>query len=315
MRSLLLILCIIVIGGTYTHAQETKQSLYLNPNWSPDGSKIVFEVITDGKSAVYTVQADGSGLRNLTGAEAGNGQPKWSPDGRQIVFISDRDDHSQLYLMNADGSQQRRLTNVSDLDYLPEFSPQGDYVVFQSRPEQKSLAHDIYIIRTDGTARLRLTDQMADYTAPKWSPNGKYIFFGKSDFIPKTVQEEMAKMSRDERMKIIAKRNNSEEIFVMNRDSSNVKNLTNNNVRDYDIRLSKNGKTIYFTSERDGSPGIYAMNDNGLKVRKIADGSIVSVANISRDGKYFIYPKNVKGKSGLYIYKIKDGQQRLLIGE
>jgi Tol biopolymer transport system component len=166
MRILLLILCIFVIGGAHTHAQETKPISYYNPNWSPDGSKIVFEAISDGKSAVYTVQADGSELRKLTEGKASDGQPKWSPDGRQIVFISDRDDHSQLYLMNADGSQQHRLTNVPDLDYLPDFSPRGDYIVFQSRPERKSLAHDIYVIRTDGSARIRLTDQTADYTAP-----------------------------------------------------------------------------------------------------------------------------------------------------
>jgi len=106
----------------------------------------------------------------------------------------------------------------------------------------------------------------------------------------------------------------STEIFVMDKAGTNLKNLTNKNVEESTPQWSKNGKTIYFVSKRDGSPNIYAMKADGTKVRKIADGRIVTNPFISPDEKYFAYTKDVEGKWGLYMYEIKNGKERLLIG-
>ena len=57
------------------------------------------------------------------------------------------------------------------------------------------------------------------------------------------------------------------------------------------------------------------MKADGTKVRKVADGKIVTNPFISPDEKYFAYTKEVEGKWGLYIYEIKSGKERLLIGE
>ena len=78
--------------------------------------------------------------------------------------------------------------------------------------------------------------------------------------------------------------------------------------------LERNGKTIYFMSDRDGSAGVYAMNSDGTGQRKIADGSIVTNPFVSPDGKQIAYTKEVNGKWGLYIYEIAGGKERLLIG-
>lgn len=314
-----LFLIFVFIFGVAGHAlAQEKTVYYFNPHWSADGKRIVFESTKDGKFAVYTISADGSNLKKLTGDESNNEQPRWSPDGKQIVFISDRTGDLRLYTMNADGSRQRRIGNTDDTDYLPEFSPKGDLLVFQSRPERASLSHDIYTIRVDGTGRTRLTDQTADYLGPRWSPNGKKILFTKTEFISKNMRDEMSKMTRDERQKLIARRNASGEIFVMDADGSNIKNLTNNDVSDGGAEWSRDGKTIYFTSERDGSrdgsPNIYAMNADGSKARKIASGDVVKDINISPDGKYFAYTKEGDKKWGLYIYEIKSGKERLLTG-
>jgi TolB protein len=107
---------------------------------------------------------------------------------------------------------------------------------------------------------------------------------------------------------------NSQEIFVMDRDGSGVKQLTANQVRDCCARWSADGKLIYFVSDREGLPHIYAMKKDGSAVRKVADGSIVREPIISRDGKYFAYTKEVNKSWGLYLYEIKSGTERLLIG-
>lgn len=288
-------------------AQEKKAPVYyFNPDWSPDGSEIVFESTRDGKYAIYLVRADGSGLRKLTSGEADDEQPRWSPDGKQIVFISQRDKHLQLYIMDADGSRQRRLTNVADIDYQPMFSPRGDWVVFISRPEAASMIHAIHAVRPDGTGRMLLSDQSANDTEPRWSPDGKKILFARSTIIKKYYRE----MSKED----LAKMRASTEVFVMNRDGSHVKNLTGNTARDCCAYWSRDGKTIYFLSERDASPQIYAMKADGSKARKIADGHVVTAPNISPDGKKFAYTKEVNGKWGLYLYDLASAREHLLIG-
>lgn len=293
--------------ANFTWAQQKPAPVYyFNPQWSSDGKKIVFESTKDGKSAIYTINADGSNLRKLTDGTTTDGQPSWSRNGKLIVFYSQRDGRLQLYVMNADGSGQRKLTDGADLDYLPDFSPKGDLVVFQSRKEQPGIAHDIYTIRVDGTNRTRLTDEKNGYTSPKWSPDGKRIVFELAVVTKKYYRE----LSREE----MGKMKNSTEIFVMDKDGTNMKNLTNNNVQDSTPQWSKNGKTIYFMSDRDGSQNVYAMDADGTRVRKVADGKMVTNPFVSPDEKHFAYTKEVDGKWGLFIYEIKTAKERLLTG-
>jgi len=292
--------------------EKPKPVYYLNPDWSPDGSKILFESTKDGKFALYTIKLDGSGLQKLTGGDANNEQARWSADGKQIVFISDRDGRDQLYLMPADGSQQRRLTNTPSGDFLPDLSLKGDWVVFTSSPQEKTRTTEIYLIRTDGTGRTRLTYYGdSEIGNPRWSPDGKKILFSKSMILP----DSFPRLSSEKKALLRAQVKNSGEIFIMDKDGSNVRNLTNNDIPDEDAQWSKDSKTIYFISEREGAPNVYVMNVNGSNVRKVADGSIVTSPTISPDGKYFAYVKGVEGKYGVYLFELKTGKEQLLIGE
>lgn len=287
---------------------QEKKVYYHNPDWSPDGREIAFESTRDGNHAIYVVRADGAGLRRLTSGEADDEQPRWSPDGKSIVFISQRDKHLQLYVMNSDGSGQRRLTNVEDIDYQPAFSPRGDWVAFISRRERASVVHAIHAVRADGTGRRLLSDASANAndTEPRWSPDGKKILFTRTPVVKKYYRE----MSQEDH----AKMRGSAEVFVMNSDGSGVKNLTNSPARDCCAHWSRDGKTIYFLSERDGSPQIYAMRADGSKARRVAGGGVVTDPNVSPDGKKFVYTKEVGGKWGVYLYDLGSGKEKLLAG-
>ena len=216
-----------------------------------------------------------------------------------------------------DGSEKRNLTNGTDLDAQPDFSPKGDFIVFQSRPRGDGTTNDIYIIRTDGTGRKKLTDGKANYVIPRWSPDGKKIVFATIDdirkFIPNYSAEVFMKMSGEERMKVGIKQRNSSELHIMNAEGSNVKRLTENEVRDNQAEWSKDSKTIYFMSDREGAENLYAMKSDGTDIRKIASGKVIRGSSISKDGKYFVFEKEVNGKSGIYIYDLKTKTEKLVI--
>lgn len=107
--------------------------------WSPDGTRIVFESReTDARGRdVLVARADGGGVARLTGAAGDDRDPAWSPDGARtplaatpgydgmvawapdgtrLAFISDRDGVGALYVVDAGGARPRRITAESSLN-------------------------------------------------------------------------------------------------------------------------------------------------------------------------------------------------------
>ena len=105
---------------------------------------------------VYVVNADGSGVRNLTRKPRGAAYaaPAWSPDGRKIVFAGARDGNSEIYLMNADGSGQRNLTLDPAYDGDPGWSPDGQKITFVSNRDG---LYEVYVMNADGSGQRTLT--------------------------------------------------------------------------------------------------------------------------------------------------------------
>lgn len=64
-----------------------------------------------GDGDIYTMDPNGSLLRQLTFSSGEDGDPAWSPDGARIAFSSSRDARTHIWVMAADGSNQQRLTD------------------------------------------------------------------------------------------------------------------------------------------------------------------------------------------------------------
>ena len=93
------------------------------PAWSPDGKKVLFESEADGNHEIYLINADGTGLRNLTNHKGNDYKAAWSPDGAKIAFVSDRDGNAEVYVMNADGSNVTNVSKSPALDTDPVWAP------------------------------------------------------------------------------------------------------------------------------------------------------------------------------------------------
>lgn len=146
-----------------------------NPLWSPDGQKILFQSNREhGKTSLFIMNADGSGLRNLlasagTGIEL-HGQAAWAPDGRSIVFtgaFSINPSYDELFLLELAQPRIRNLTrNTSSFGDIesPVWSPDGSWIAFLHE-------RDLYLIRPDGTqlANLTRTPEIDEWD-PKWLP-------------------------------------------------------------------------------------------------------------------------------------------------
>ena len=79
-------------------------------DWSPDGKMLAFDRITDGVGAIYVMNANGGGQKNLTPSPNNDDYwAVWSPDGKKIAFLSKRNGGDSVYVMNADGSSQKRI--------------------------------------------------------------------------------------------------------------------------------------------------------------------------------------------------------------
>jgi Tol biopolymer transport system component len=91
-----------------------------DPQVAPGGDEIAFvRRTTKGRTDIWMVGVDGSGLRQLTKDEAGDSSPRWSADGRAVYFLSSRSGSSQVWRVPRDGGEAEQVTDLPlDVGYL-----------------------------------------------------------------------------------------------------------------------------------------------------------------------------------------------------
>jgi dipeptidyl aminopeptidase/acylaminoacyl peptidase len=94
-----------------------------DPNWSPDGSKIVFTRGNGVSSDLYVINADGTNEVRITNDVPGS-DPAWSPDGSKIVFSRVDGSQLDLHTINVDGTGDVNITNTPDRsEQVPDWQP------------------------------------------------------------------------------------------------------------------------------------------------------------------------------------------------
>jgi Tol biopolymer transport system component len=116
-----------------------------DPDWSPDGTRIVFTSLRQtGKPQIYVLNIDDGDFEPLATEGLKNMQPTWSPDGSQIIYVSTQEMGERLWIMNADGSGKRPLTEPEPIANYPNWSSDGITVIYTRRDNIGALP-DLYI--------------------------------------------------------------------------------------------------------------------------------------------------------------------------
>jgi Tol biopolymer transport system component len=236
-------------------------------------NRIVFHSNRDGDLDVYSMNADGSDVRNLTNNTASDAYPVISHDGQQIAFISNKDGDLALYVMDADGSNVQKVFASSGLQFLYTWSPDDSKFAFM---DSRNGNDDIYTINVDGSNEQRLTNNSVDDEAPSWSPDGSKIAFS-------------------------SKRDGDFEIYTMNTDGSEVKQITNDNHTNYTSRWSPDGEEFVFVSNRNGNPDLFTMDTNGANVKQVTTSSSQDLLpSWSPDGNELVFQTDRDGNAEIY---------------
>lgn len=267
-----------------THVTSVSNSY---PNWSPDGSMIVFHSDRlDNNYEIYMMNNDGTNLVRLTNNPSYDLTPVWSPDGEKIAFQSSRDGNEEIYIMNTDGSYQRNITHYPGEDMHPKWSG-NNKIMFSSIRGYWNLV-DIYEINIDGTGLERITRSVEIDTYAERSPGGSKILTRR----------------------IIAGTPNS-EIFLLNSDGSNPVNMTNDPAFDGWPSWHPGGTKITFATEDENEVGsIYEMTiGSNSKTLLFESPGSWAVPIWNRDGLSMVMTRTLNGNTDIFTLNVGDSGQ------
>jgi Tol biopolymer transport system component len=233
----------------------------VHPDWSPDGSRVVFEL--DHKRAkprpycsVAVINADGTGLTDLAVERRGcDNQPSFTPDGQRIVFVhyDDVKDVETVWSMDSSGGDRRQIESrwragVTD----PNLSPDGQWITFVRLKKEHRL-QALFAIHPDGSGLRQLTPFSWEVAIKHdWSPDGKRIVLTtNADFV---------------------RPGDSANLVTIRRDGSGLRRLTHftgARKNAYAGSFSPDGKHIVFRLEQGAKHALAVVDRDGRNLRLV----------------------------------------------
>ncbi len=188
---------------------------------SPTGKRALFEARGD----IFNVPAEKGITYNLTRTQGiREMSPAWSPDGAWVSFISDKTGDYEIYLLDPSKKEETiQLTNNHKVwKFPPAWSPDSQKLLFYDQNQELQIL-DIKSRRITVVDKGRI-DDIYDY---EWSDDSKWIVYAKTGT------------------------NQLDSIWVYSLEEGKSRQVTDNNYDDFSPTFSKNGKFIYFISNRD----------------------------------------------------------------
>ncbi|KQN04697.1 amidohydrolase [Sphingobium sp. Leaf26] len=167
---------------TRTLAYDAHEGTWMQPDISPDGRTILFDLLGD----IYALDASGGTARPLLTGMAFERNPVFSPDGKQFAFISDRSGVTNLWVANVDGTGLKQLSHDSSVAIYtsPAWSPDGRFVTV-SRTVHAILAFELFMYDKDGGSGIQITkagspdnwDAKMNAMGAVAAPDGRMLYY------------------------------------------------------------------------------------------------------------------------------------------
>jgi Tol biopolymer transport system component len=297
------------------HLRNIKQLTFGGENaeayFSADGKQLIFQSTREGRGCdqIYTMNVDGSNVKMISNGEGRTTCSYFYPGNKRVLYSSThlgdkqcppRPDFSRGYVWavystfdvfsaNADGSNPKQLTNTPGYDAETTISLDGKKLVFTSMRDGDL---DIYTMDADGKNLRRLTNELGYDGGPFWSYDGKQIVYRAHH--PKTDEQKADYMGLLKQNLI---RPTVLEIFVMNADGSNKRQVTSNGKANFGPYFFPDGKRIIFSSNLDDARGrnfdLYKINVDGTGLERITfNETFDGFPMFSPDGKKIVFASN-----------------------
>jgi TolB protein len=309
-----------------THLTNIKQLTFGGENaeayFSFDGTRLSFQSArgTDACDQIYSMNIDGSDVKHIS--QGGRTTCSYyTPDGKSIIYAStikggrecppkpsfDQGyvwpiyDAYDIYIANADGSNIRPLTTTPGYDAEATIRKDGRIVFTSVRDGDM----EIYSMNADGTGVRRLTHREGPDGGPFYSADGTQIVFrGRALQAGPELDDYRALLKK------AIWRPTSLEIFVMNDDGSNLRQVTSLKAASFAPFFSPDGKKIIFASNV-GDPqkrnfDLYLINVDGTGLERVTyNDTFDGFPMFSPDGKKLVFASNrndaKEGETNVFI--------------
>lgn len=240
-------------------------------SWTPDGRSLVFSSNRQGLFSLWRIAAAGGGEPELVSPVGPDSvSPSIASSGERMAYLSRRV-NINLWRYPLEGPSQtpERLVPSTRISTEPDYSPDGNQIVFAS---ERSGSWEIWTCRSDGTQPRQLTNMPGQQSAsPRWTPDSKWIIF-------------------DSRFEGHA------DLAMIGAQGEGLKRLTTDTSDEFLPRFSRDGKIIYFFSNRTGSTQLWRMPAPGQPAAPPVQVTVKSLSDAieSEDGKYLYIARQNK---------------------
>ncbi len=210
------------------------RSINMSPEWSSDGSSILFTSYVSSDPDLWAVDLRNLKMRSISKRRGLDASARYAPDGRAIALSLSFKGIPNIFIISPQGNILKQLTKSRGNDISPAWSPDGSKIAYVS---DRAGAPNIYVKPSTGGRARRLTFETNYNTDPDWSPRGDQIAF-------------------------TSRTGGEFQIFVMRPDGSDIRALTSKGAN-MSPAWSPDGRMIAFFSNRDGEDRIYVMDARG----------------------------------------------------